>query len=164
MNRLIINERSFYCILNDNPWIPKHVVKLFACECAEHVLSLFEAKYPQDMRPRQAIALAREAIFDESKREEAKEAADAARATARAAYAAAYAAAGAAAGAAAYAAYAAYAASGAAAGAAAYAAADAAGNDYDEAWNKEFDWQVEKLKELIKLDNECFGVLEDKDD
>ena len=162
MNRLIINERSFYCILNDNPWIPKHVVKLFACECAEHVLSLFEAKYPQDMRPRQAIALAREAIFDESKREEAKEAADEARAAADAAYAAARAA-----YAAAYAAYAAAGAAGAAyaaarAAGAAYAAAagTAAGNDYDEAWNKEFDWQVEKLKELIKLDNECFGVLD----
>ena len=33
--------------------------RLFACDCAEHVLYLFEAKYPNDDRPRKAIEVAR---------------------------------------------------------------------------------------------------------
>ena len=34
-------------------------VRLFAADCAEHVLPLFEAEYPTDSRPREAIAAAR---------------------------------------------------------------------------------------------------------
>jgi len=33
--------------------------RLFACDCAEHVLHLFEEKYPEDKRPAEAIAVAR---------------------------------------------------------------------------------------------------------
>jgi len=33
--------------------------RLFACDCAEHVLRHFEEKYPADPRPREAIAVAR---------------------------------------------------------------------------------------------------------
>lgn len=33
--------------------------RLFACDCAERVLPLFEKKYPNDKRPRQAIEVAR---------------------------------------------------------------------------------------------------------
>lgn len=33
--------------------------RLFCCDCAEHVLHIFEAKYPNDMRPRRAIEAAR---------------------------------------------------------------------------------------------------------
>ena len=34
-------------------------LRLFAADCAQDVLPLFEAKYPHDMRPRDAIAVAR---------------------------------------------------------------------------------------------------------
>lgn len=34
--------------------------RLFAADCAEHVLYLFEGKYPDDKRPRQAIQAARD--------------------------------------------------------------------------------------------------------
>lgn len=37
----------------------KRTARLFACDCAEHVLHLFEARYPDDARPRQAIEVAR---------------------------------------------------------------------------------------------------------
>ena len=34
-------------------------VRLFTCDCAEHVLPIFERKYPNDNRPRKAIETAR---------------------------------------------------------------------------------------------------------
>jgi len=34
--------------------------RLFACDCADRALKIFEKAYPKDTRPRQAIALARE--------------------------------------------------------------------------------------------------------
>ena len=37
----------------------EHSARLFAADCAEHVLSFFEEKYPNDTRPRQAIEAAR---------------------------------------------------------------------------------------------------------
>lgn len=33
--------------------------RLFACDCAEHVLPIWEARYPDDARPRRAIEVAR---------------------------------------------------------------------------------------------------------
>ncbi|MBI4940081.1 MAG: hypothetical protein HY830_04975, partial [Actinobacteria bacterium] len=36
-----------------------HLLGLWAAACAEHVLGLFEAAGPQDLRPRQAIATVR---------------------------------------------------------------------------------------------------------
>jgi hypothetical protein len=47
-------------------------IRLFACDCAESVLHVFENKYPDDNRPRNAIEVARrfangEATIDESK-------------------------------------------------------------------------------------------------
>lgn len=33
--------------------------RLFAADCAEHILGYFESKYPEDARPREAIAVAR---------------------------------------------------------------------------------------------------------
>jgi len=36
------------------------VTRLFAIDCAERVLPLFEAKYPKDQRPRQAILAAKD--------------------------------------------------------------------------------------------------------
>jgi hypothetical protein len=83
--------------------------RLFAADCAEHVLPIFEKKYPDDKRPRLAILAARDFAYGKisaKERDAARAAAraaawDAARAAARdAAGAAAWAAAGAAAGAA----------------------------------------------------------------
>jgi len=37
----------------------ERVARLFACDCAERVLPLFEAEYPEDDRPRRAIETAR---------------------------------------------------------------------------------------------------------
>ena len=37
----------------------ERTAQLFIADCAEHVLHLFESKYPTDPRPRQAIATAR---------------------------------------------------------------------------------------------------------
>ena len=116
--------------------------RIYACDCAEHVLGLFEKGYPADKRPRKAIETAR--LFAEGKaskqdldaaeaaawaaRVAARDAAWAARAAAEAAAeAAAWDAAGAAAG------DAARAAAGAAARAAAWNAAGAAARD--AAWD-----------------------------
>ena len=35
------------------------VARLYACDCAEHVLHVYEQRYPDDKRPRQAIETAR---------------------------------------------------------------------------------------------------------
>lgn len=54
------------CGLEDALWALRIVIepadkeiRLFACDCAERVLPLFETKYPEDKRPRQAIETAR---------------------------------------------------------------------------------------------------------
>jgi len=114
-------------------------VKL-ACLWAEHVLSIYESKYPDDKRPRLAIEAAK-AWADNPTDEKlalVKLAADEAWKARRADAAAADAAA--AAYAAAYAAYAAYAAAAFAAAAAADVAADVAA---------ERKWQADKIRELI---------------
>jgi len=99
-------------------------LRLFACDCAAHVLPLFEKKYPDDKRPRKAIAVARRYANGKATPAELDAAGDAAGAAAGAA-------AGDAAGAAAW--DAAGAAAGAAAGDAAGAAAWAAAWDAAEA-------------------------------
>jgi hypothetical protein len=121
MADVLIMEYLLNHVLPGNFWehskLDDRKLRLFACDCAERMLPLFENAYPNDKRPRKAIDVAR--LFAEGK------ATDKERAAARAA--AYYA--GAAAGAAAYyagaAAYAAEAAAGDAAGDAAYAAGDA---------------------------------------
>ena len=116
--------------------------RLFAADCAEHVLYLFEDRYPQDERPRKAIKAARQFISGDITFDEMAAAWDAAWDAARAtAGDAARAAAGAAAGYAAWAAAkaTAWAAAGAAAGDAAWAAARAA----------ERQWQTERLVEYL---------------
>lgn len=52
--------------------------RLFACDCAEHVLHIFEKKYPDDNRPRKAIETAREFAMGEATQEELAAAGDAA--------------------------------------------------------------------------------------
>jgi hypothetical protein len=83
--------------------------RLFACDCAERVLPIFERKYPDDKRVHNCIRIARGFAYGEVTEDELNAAADAANAAAYAANAA-YAAAADAAYAAAYAAKAAYAA------------------------------------------------------
>jgi len=54
-NKVVVREARLLQRLN---W-DQQVARLFACDCAERVLSLFEVEYPDDMRPRQAIEIAR---------------------------------------------------------------------------------------------------------
>jgi hypothetical protein len=125
-------------------------IRLFACDCAERVLPIFERSQPGDSRPRHAIETARRFARGEATSEEKDAAGDAA-------WAAAWAAAGDAAGAAAWAAAgdaaraAAGAAAWAAARAAAWAAARAAAGDAagDAAWDAERQWQTQRLRQII---------------
>src|SRR5688500_1514709 len=59
------------------------LLALWAAACAEHVLHLFEAAQPSDMRPRQAIELARAWVRGEVKMSQARDAAGHANAAAR---------------------------------------------------------------------------------
>jgi hypothetical protein len=142
----------------------------WAAECAKRVLKLYEDRYPEDKRPREAIQAALKWVKDptEANRAAANAAAYAAYVANAAAYAATYAAyvANAAAYAATYAANAANAAAydaayaaanaaayaanaaNAAAYAAAYAAYDAAA--YAAACEKEREWQSDRLLELLR--------------
>jgi hypothetical protein len=122
------------------------MLRLFNCDCAEHVLSIFEKACPNDNRPRNAIECARRFLSGKITVEEL----DAARAAASdAASAAASDAAWAAARAAAWAAAsdaASAAASDAASYAASYAASDAAWDAASHAaWDAEREWQTQRL-------------------
>ena len=123
-----INRREDKCVVSNARLSRKidlwneRTQRIFAADCAEHVLHYWTAKYPDDDRPAKAIQAAR----DYAEGRITKDAANAA------ANAAAYAAANAAAFAAAN-----------AANAAADAAADAA--------NAERKWQVEHLREMLNL-------------
>ncbi len=150
------------CGLDDALWALRIIteqaergIRLFACDCAERVLPLFEKKYPLDNRPRTAIDVVRRFANGEASPEEleaaaeaaaraARAAARAAEAAARAAEAAGWAAAWAAAGAAgaARAAWAAWAAAEAAKAAVGWAAGAAA-----EAVERE--WQTNYLMKLL---------------
>jgi hypothetical protein len=61
----------------------RRLLASWAADCAEHVLPLFTTKYPEDDRPRQAIATARAWSRGEATVGEAREAAFAAHAAAR---------------------------------------------------------------------------------
>jgi hypothetical protein len=60
-------------------------LRLFACDCAEQSLPIFERDYPNDPRPRQAIEVARRYANGQATDEERAAARDAARAAAWAA-------------------------------------------------------------------------------
>ncbi len=62
-----------------------HLLASWAADCAEHVLPLFTAKYPEDDRPRRAIETARAWSRGEASVGAAREAAIAAHAAARSA-------------------------------------------------------------------------------
>ena len=85
------------CGLDDALWCLPHcieqgqaerIARLFACDCAERVLPLFEKERPGDDRPRAAILVARAYANGEATIERLDAAGDAARAAARAAWAA----------------------------------------------------------------------------
>ena len=105
----------------------ERTVRLFACDCAEHVLPLFERWWPNDTRPRNCILLARRYADGQTTRQE---------------LAAAWAAAGDAARAAAW----------AAAGDAARAAARAAAGDAARAaaGDAELEWQTTTLLQYVE--------------
>ena len=66
--------------------LPRHrLLAIWAADCAEHVLPLFNAKCPQDDRPRRAIETARAWSRGQATVDEAREAAFAAHAAARSA-------------------------------------------------------------------------------
>ena len=134
--------------------------RLLACDYAEHVLPIFETQYPDDDRPRKAIAVSRRHAHGEATDAElsaAWAAWDAAwytclrRDAARAAWNAAWADARDAARAAGAAAWAAWHAAWAA-GAAAWYAAEAAARD--AAWHAECTWQEARLRELLERGQE----------
>jgi len=128
----------------------ERTARLYACDCAEHVLPLYEAAMPGDTRPRRAIEVARLYADGKATSEELAAAVDDARAAARAAsWAAARAAAGTAAGAAAVdaAGAAAVDAAWAAARAAAWTAAGAAA--VDAAVAAERKWQADRLRVVL---------------
>jgi len=119
--------------------LPLRLRQEFAIICAEKALPAWEAAYPQDGRPKAAIAAAKAFLRGEISAEECREAAQAASAAARAAYYGASVA---------YAARAASAAAAAAAAGRAALAADAAyaaGHASIGGW----DWQVPLLTDLI---------------
>ena len=60
-------------------------LRLFACDCAEHVLHFFEKKQLNDRRPREAIEVARRFALGKATQEERKTARATARAAGRAA-------------------------------------------------------------------------------
>jgi hypothetical protein len=113
-----------------------NTLRLYAADCAERVLGLYEKQYPKDDRPRKAIQATRDFAYGLITKDAAANAANAAYAAANAAYAAhaAYAAN------AAYAAYAPYAANAANAANAAYAANA-----------NEKTWQIERLKYYLEV-------------
>src|SRR3990167_3874574 len=53
-------------------------IRLFACDCAEMVLPLYEVKYPDDKRPRLAIEISRKFAYEQATLEELAAAAGAA--------------------------------------------------------------------------------------
>jgi len=128
-------------------------LRLFACDCAESVLPLFERKHPDDRRPREAISVARRYAMGEATKEELSAAYAAAWSTAHATWSSARSAAWYAAWSAAWSArsaarYAAWSAAVAAwSAAASYAASYAAGGCTGEEEQKK---QEEMLRKIIK--------------
>ena len=114
------------------PGYSEKSLRLFAVECAERVLPIFERQYPDDDRVRACIKATRRYLQKKATKKQLDEARAAAVATALAAHAAAVAAAVAA----------------VAADAAAVAADDAAA---DHARKAEHDWQAKRFAEIIGL-------------
>jgi len=147
-----LSEVLEVCGLNDAIWALRIVIepaekeiRLFACDCAERVLPIYEKQYPDDQRPRQAIETARRFAIGKATPEELH----AAGATAGATAAGATAGATAAALAASAAALAASAAGAAACAALAANAAGAAACAALAAGAAEREWQKERFIKLL---------------
>ena len=80
-NKVVVREARLLRRLN---W-DDHVARLFACDCAEDVLPLFERDHPDDYRPRRAIEVARQYANGAATADELAAASDAAWAAAMAA-------------------------------------------------------------------------------
>ena len=72
-----LDEVLDVCGLEDALWCLRIVIepadkeiRLLACDYAEHVLPIFEIKYPKDKRPRQAIETSRRFAVGEATQEE----------------------------------------------------------------------------------------------
>ena len=65
----IPTQDAFWVVLRPE-LIPERTLRCFACDCAEHVLPLYEAKHPGDDRPRRAIDVARRYADGQATREE----------------------------------------------------------------------------------------------
>jgi hypothetical protein len=137
----ILDTNGLYDALWALSAVPEHeqplrdrLARIFACDCAERVLPIFEREFPNDARPRTAIAVARRFAAGDATEAERAAARDAARDAAGAA-------AGAAAGDAAW-----------AAAWAAWAALDAL-DAWDAAWAAagaaEIAWQATRFRELL---------------
>jgi hypothetical protein len=135
-----------FCAANETE-AANRIARLFAANCAEHVLPIFEKHYPEDKRPRKAVEAARLYAVGAISAEDLAAARAAARAAAWDAGAAAREAARAAAGAAAR--EAARAAAGAAAWDAGAAAGAAAWDAGAAAGAAEEEWQKETLVKLL---------------
>jgi hypothetical protein len=73
--------RALNCVLPEEEAERDRIARLFACECVERVLPLFEWERPDDRRPRETLAAARRFAAGEATEEElaaAKAAAEAA--------------------------------------------------------------------------------------
>ena len=70
------------CVLTEETAARDKLDRFFTCDCAERVLPLFEKKYPDDQRPRQAIEIARLFAAGKATAQELDAASDAARAAA----------------------------------------------------------------------------------
>jgi hypothetical protein len=81
-DKIVVSEARL--IRECKAWDEK-TARLFACDCAERVLPIFEKAYPKDGRPRAAIETARLFAGGKATQEELAAAWDAARAAARAA-------------------------------------------------------------------------------
>jgi len=81
-NKVVVRQARLLRRLN---W-DEHIARHFACDCAEEVLHLYEQKYPDDPRPRQAIEVARRYADGKVTDEDLDAARDAAWDAARAAY------------------------------------------------------------------------------
>jgi hypothetical protein len=131
----------------------ERTARLFACDCAEHVLYLYEAQYPDD-RPRKAIEVARRYAEGKAAVEELTDVRDAAEAARAAAGAAAVDAAGVAAVDAAWAAAvdAAWDAAGEARAAAWAAALNASLAVAEAARDAERQWQAGRLRKILEVE------------
>ena len=58
------------CVLPSQERDRDREARLFACDCAESVLHIFEAKFPDDTRPRECISLSRRFAVGEATTEE----------------------------------------------------------------------------------------------